>query len=221
MVKDLGRAVGQLGDPAIRRVLWISLASAAVILGALAAGIGAAFDRLTLADWGWLDGAIDLLASLGGVVLAILLFPATAVAVSGLLLDQVAAAVERRHYPALGPARSQSTLAALAQGLRFFVVYLLANLFALGATLVLPGINLLVWLLVNGYLLGREYFELVAARRLDDRAMRDLFRQRWGSVVVAGMVIAVLFTIPLVNLLAPVLAAAFMVHRFQRVTKSN
>ena len=221
MLNDLGRAIGQLGDPAIRRVLWISLAGAAALLVALAAGVGVVFDRLTLVDWGWLDGAIDLLASLGGVVLAVLLFPAVAVAVSCLLLDQVAEAVERRHYPALGRARSAGLAVALMQGLRFFVVYLLANLFALGATLVLPGINVLVWLLVNGYLLGREYFELVAARRLDDRAMRAAFRQRWGAVLTAGMAIAVLFTIPLVNLLVPVLATAFMVHRFQRVIKSN
>ncbi len=221
MITDLGRAFGQLDDPAIRRVLAISLAVALAVLVGLAAGIGAVFDRLTLADWGWLDGAIDLLASLGGVVLAVLLFPATAVAVSGLLLDQVAEAVERRHYPALGPARPLGLLAALLQGLRFFVVFLLANLFALGVTALMPGLNLVVWLLVNGYLLGREYYELVAARRLGTPEMRETFSRAWGRVLVAGMVIAVLFTVPLVNLLAPVLATAFMVHRFQRLTKSN
>ena len=38
--------------------------------------------------------------------------------------------------------------------------------------LLVPGINVVAFLFANGYLLGREYFELVAFRHLDADAAR-------------------------------------------------
>ena len=67
---------------------------------------------------------------------------------------------------------------------------------------------------MNGYLLGREYFELVAVRRLAPRKQGVLRRQARGRVLLSGVVIAILLTIPLVNIVVPVVAAAFMVHVF-------
>src|SRR5690606_4741546 len=90
--------------------------------------------------------------------------------------------------------------------------------------LALPFYVMLIWIPflspvlfygLNGYLLGREYFEAVALRRLDEGRTRVLRRARGGQVFLAGVVIAVLMTVPLVNLVAPVIATAFMVHLFE------
>jgi len=87
--------------------------------------------------------------------------------------------------------------------------------------LLLPFYLLLLWFPpayavlfygVNGYLLGREYFEQVAMRRLDPEAARRLRRAHQGRIVLAGVAIAFLLTVPILNLIAPVLATAFMVH---------
>jgi len=52
------------------------------------------------------------------------------------------------------------------------------------------GINLFVFPGLNGYLFGREYFEVVALRRLDVEAARAL-RQRFdGRVFCGGVVMA-------------------------------
>jgi len=75
-----------------------------------------------------------------------------------------------------------------------------------------PGVNFLVFLGINGYLFGREYFEVIALRRLDRIAAREARRRVAARVFVAGVVIAGLFAIPFVNLIAAVIATAFMVH---------
>jgi hypothetical protein len=75
----------------------------------------------------------------------------------------------------------------------------------------------LLFYAVNGHLLGREYFEVVALRRLDPQAARQLRRDYAGRIWLAGTLIAVTFSIPLLNLAAPVLGTAFMLHRFQRL----
>ena len=72
----------------------------------------------------------------------------------------------------------------------------------------------MAFLLVNGYLVGREYFDMIASRHLDPAAARALRKSYRGRVYVAGLVLAVLFTVPVVNLFAPMLGAAAMVHLF-------
>jgi len=101
--------------------------------------------------------------------------------------------------------------------LRFALVVLALNLAALPlylAALLVPPLYLFVFYGLNGYLLGREYFELVALRHMDPAAARTVFRRNRTSLSVAGAVIAVMLGIPLVNLLAPIVATAFMVHLF-------
>jgi len=74
---------------------------------------------------------------------------------------------------------------------------------------------------LNGYLLGREYFELAASRRIDPVSARNLRKRHRILVYFAGVVIAFLFSIPFVNLIAPLLGAAWMVHLFHRVYGQN
>ena len=65
---------------------------------------------------------------------------------------------------------------------------------------------------MNGYLLSREYFELVAARRYDARTVEAIRKSRQKKLWVAGVGLTFLMTIPFVNLVAPIIATAFMVH---------
>ena len=83
----------------------------------------------------------------------------------------------------------------------------------------LPVINLLVFYALNGYLLGREYFELVALRRLDGSSAQVLRKSYQGTIFLSGAVIAFLTTVPLLNLAAPVVATAFMVHLFETLRR--
>jgi uncharacterized protein involved in cysteine biosynthesis len=218
MLDALGKAIGQLADPRLRRPIWLALATSLAVVGGLVLAAWLLLARLSLVGIGWVDTALDILAGASVLVVAWLLFPATIAVVVGFFLEDVADAVERRYYPGLRPARSQPFGEQVAAGLRFAVVAIGLNLLALPlylAGIFLPPLNIFVFYALNGYLLGREFYELVALRRFDRRQVRTLRRAHGGRSFLAGVVIAFLLTVPFVNLIAPVIATAFMVHLFE------
>jgi CysZ protein len=215
MIAAFLTALSDMFDPRLRRVLVLSLLLAAAVLAALAAGLAFLFHHTSLFDIWYLDRAIELLGGLAVLVLAMLLYPAVATLVLGFFLDGAVAIVEARRYPALPPPNRQSTLAVLGGGLRLALLGIVLNLLALPAYLLLPGVNFLLFYAINGWLLGREYFELVALRRLDARQVRLLWRAQRPRLVVAGALIAFLL-----NLAAPLIAALFMLHLVEGIRQS-
>jgi CysZ protein len=220
----LGKAFAQLDDPRVRAVLWKSLAGAVLVFTLLTVGLWFIAGWLVAgyADWlGWLAHAGTLVLAL---FVAWFLFPVAVTAITGLFLEDVAAAVEDRHYPGRPPPRSQSLRAMLWAGLRFAAVALLLNVALLPVylvTLFFPPLYFLVFYLVNGYLLGREYFELVAYRRIEERAADEFRRAYRGRLTLAGVVIALILTIPVVNLIAPIVATAFALHLFEAMRRGR
>lgn len=211
MIRHLVRAIGQLPDPSFTRVLiWSALGTIVLFIGLLT-GFGWLLTHTALFDIGWVETGIDLLGGLAALALAWLMFPAVMVAVSATMLDSIVDAVERRHYPHLPPPRRIPAWRSLWETLKFLGLVLALNLLALPFYFI-PVVNLFVWFLVNGYLIGREYFELVAVRRLNPLGVRLLRNEQRMGLFAAGVIIAFLSSLPLVNLLVPVLAAAFMAH---------
>jgi len=214
MLTALHLALVDAFQPEQRRAVIASVCLALVLLAALWLGGTFLLAGLDLAGIPWLDRAIDILGSVGALVLAWILFPAMTMLILGFFLDRVLAAVERRHYPELAPARRVGAGEALASALRILGLALIVNLVLLPVYF-LPPINLFIYYGMNGYVVGREYFELVALRRMDGAAARAMWRWHRGRLVLAGVVIVFLLSLPLFNLVAPVVAAAFMLHVFE------
>ena len=215
--RSFTKAVGQLGDPATRGVMWIGVAVAAAVFALLLGAVGLLVISTVLIDVWWLAWAewiVDLLGGLATLWITWLMFPGVVTLMVGFLLERVAAAVERRHYPDLPPAPGQTVMASVVAAARFTAVMVLLNL-GLLVFLLLPPVFPFVFYGVNGYLLGREYFELVALRRLDSGAALGLRQRNAGPVFLAGVATALLLTVPIVNLLTPVVATAAMVHLFE------
>ena len=191
---------------------WFGLGWLSDLLSAWVAGqeVGG-FWRDALA---WLFDA----AAFAGVILSsFLLFPAVVAVAISLFLDEIAEAVERRYYPHLPAARSQPWGEMIGDTVVFALVTVGVNLLALPLYLLLlfvPPLNLLLYYGLNGYLLGREYFEMVAVRRLPSPDAKRLRRRYRGRVFLAGVIIAFILSIPLVNLVAPIVATGFLVHLF-------
>jgi len=161
-------------------------------------------------------------AGLGAVVVATLLFPGFVAGLVGLFLDEVAAAVEARHYPHLPPPRDVPLMESILASLRLMAFAVGLNVVLLPLYLVLffiPPLNLVVFYAVNGRLLGREYFEAVGLRRLTHGDARVFAQAHKGTLWVIGTFIALLLTVPLLNMLVPVIAAAAVVHVFQKLTR--
>ena len=119
------------------------------------------------------------------LALSWLFFPAVVTLIMSLFFERIADAVEALDYPGRSPPRRQPIGETLGAMLRLTALTLLLNLLALPMYLLVPGINLFLFLTLNGYLLGREYFEVVALRRLDAAATRAA-RNRFGLRVFLG-----------------------------------
>ncbi len=226
MIRFLSRSVRQLSDPRLSRVLLFGVLGALVVFASLWT---ATWWALTAVDpgsiWGlativgWFGDAFDWVAGIAFaaalIVVTFLMFPAVVTIIVGFFVDQVAEAVEARHYPQAGAARRQPVLEVLGTTVRFVAITVLLNLLMLPIYLVLfflPPLNIVLYYLLNGYLVGREYFELAAFRRLPPVHAARLRRRFRARVLLAGVILVFVMTIPVVNLIAPVLGAAFMVH---------
>ena len=225
LLVDLARALAQLGDPRFLRVvlyaLGLTILGLVVLFWAATIGLGWILPEHITLPWigqvAFLDSLVSW-AAIGVLLLvSVFLMVPTAAAVVGFFLDGVVDAVEARHYPALPPAHPPSLARQVANSLRFLGLVILANLVALIIYFAVPPLAPFVFWLVNGYLLGREYFALVATRRLSPEAAAALGRQHFWRLWLAGTAMVVPMSIPLLNLIVPVIGVAVFTHQFHRV----
>ncbi|MGE0233667.1 MAG: sulfate transporter family protein [Flavobacteriaceae bacterium] len=220
MIASALRAAGQLAAPEFRSVLLKTIGLTLLLLLALW-GILQSVIGYFLADLsGWLDVTLSILSGLGLLIGAVFLIGPVSTLVAGLFLDDIAEIVERTDYPADRAGVPLPVPTAIWQAVKFFGVVVLANIIAL-LLLLLPGINLVAFLVVNGYLLGREFFELAAQRHRPYPEVAELRRRHGGQIFVAGLIIAGFMAIPIVNLATPLFATALMVHIHKRLTGSR
>jgi CysZ protein len=219
MVTAFFRALAALAEPPMRRVVVLSFGLAVVTFAVLWLGVAEILYHANFFDWQPLNWLVDLLGGLAVLILSWLVFPAIVTLIMGFYLERVAAAAEALNYPGRGPPRPQPLGEMLTVMLRLTGVTLVLNLLALPVYLLVPGINLVLFFVLNGYLLGRGYFEVVALRRLDAGEARAVRNRFAGRIFLGGVVIAGLFALPLVNLVAPVIATVFMLHIFEALPR--
>jgi CysZ protein len=219
MIVALFRAVSALSTPPMRRVLALSFGLAVLSFAVLWLVVAGILYDTAFFEWRLLNWLVDVLGGLVVLFLTWLLFPAVLTLIMGLYLETVAAAVEAVDYPGLGPPRTQPLREMISVTLKLGLATLLLNLLALPVYLLVPGINLFLFFALNGYLFGRGYFEVVALRRLDAGEARRVRSRFTGRIFSAGVVIAGLFALPVVNLVAPVIAIAFMLHIFEALPR--
>jgi CysZ protein len=224
MFSGLFLAIEQLGDPRIRGVIIRAvMISAALFIGLMFAA-GWLLSGLSVFGISWVDGAVSFLGGGAAFVIGLFLFPAFTGIIVSFMLEEIANAVEARHYPDLPAAREEPVMEMVDNAVRFAGVTVILNLLVfiivvpiMLITIVLIPLIPFVFYGLNGYLLGREYFEFAAIRRLNPAAGRTLRRYFKLRVFMCGLAIAVLMTIPFVNWVMPVVAAAYMVHVFEGV----
>lgn len=219
------KALGQIGDARFRRVMVLGILLALALLAGVYAGFLALIE--TFAP-GSIEipfigpvGGIDTLLGWGSFLLmlglSVFLMVPVASAFSGLFLEDIADAVEDRHYPDLPPVAPLRLADTLIDSLNFLGVLIAVNVLALLLYAIAgPFIPVVFWA-VNGWLLGREYFTLVAMRRLGREGARALRAQNRGTIWLAGILMAAPLSVPLVNLVIPVLGVATFTHIFHRV----
>lgn len=220
MIRGFTRAITQLSDPSIRAVIWRSIAGTVTIFLLLFLGMSWALANTAFFEIGWIETTVDVFGGLAAFILALVLFPGVVGALVSVLLEDVADAVEDRHYTNLGPPRTMGWVQLISTSLRLIGLTILLNLLVLPLYLI-PVVNIAVFYALNGHLLGREYFEVVALRRLDDSSAKTLRQKYRGRVWLTGAVTAFLLTVPVINMIAPVLGTAAMVHLFHKINNTQ
>ena len=215
MIRAFELAVRQLGDPRLRVIIWQSLLLSLVLqiaIGVLAWWLLQSFATF---QWGWLNETIRWLGGGAVTVLALMLFPASFGIVISIFLEKIADIVESEHYPQLGKARGIPIWTGIWTGVVFMVAVIALNLVMLPfyvLALFVAGLGAVLFYGANGWLTGREYYEQVALRRLDPAEVKARRKANIGVLWLTGIVLVFLGTVPILNLIVPVLGVAAMVH---------
>ena len=225
ILSDFLKSVAQFDDPKFRRVLWrgMGLTIALLIAACLLVNFGinqllsSAWAANLIGDQSWLGALINIGGVLFTIALSIWLMVPVTSAIIALFLDEVAQAVEARHYPHLPKQTAAKLQDQILVGIRFFGILLLANIGALILSMILPLLAPFVFWATNGYLMGREYFQMAAMRRMPRAQAQELYQRHQGSIWTAGILMAIPMSIPLVGLFIPILGAATFTHQFERL----
>jgi CysZ protein len=232
MLEDALAAANQILSPPFRAVLWKTLALTLALLGLLWIAlhkllvVAVALPHAWAVSWAnsstlswalsWAATALSLIGGLGLVAgLAFLVSPVSFV-VAGFFFDELAEAVEREIAPNEAPGRALTLGESLWLSVEFAAVALVVNAVAL-LLLLVPGINAAAFFGANAYLAGRGYFELAAARHLPFAEVRRLRKASELRLFGAGLVMAALLAVPILNLLTPLFGTAFMVRVTRKI----
>ena len=219
------KSIAQFYDPRFRLMVWRELgltfavlitACTLIVMGLNQLARSAAVTAI-IGETSWLGNLLNIGGVLFTFVLSIWLMVPIASAIISSFFDEVARAVEARHYPNLPATRGMKLQDQILATLGFFGILLLANLGALILSIFMPFLAPFIFWATNGYLLGREYFQVAAMRRMSRSGAARLFQRHRGAIWFSEIFMAIPLSIPLVGLFIPVLGAATFTHQFERL----
>lgn len=223
--KDFLKALGQLDDVAFRSVLFRGVGLTVLLLAGLTLGVQWILpDTISLpllGEIGWLSGLLSGFVLFVMIGLSVFLMVPVASLFLGFFLERVAAAVEAKHYPELPAVAPVPLMDTLIDSLKFFALLVVVNLLALVVYFMSTLLAPVIFWVVNGVLLGREYFQLVAMRRVGRTEANALRARHRLHIWTAGFLMAVPLSVPIVNLFIPILGVATFTHIFHRLNKSG
>lgn len=219
-------ALGQVGDPKFRSVLLRGIGLTILLLFLACAGAiwfinslsGSEIALPFVGEVSWLNDVLNYSGIFLVMILPVFLMVPVASAITSIFLEEVAQAVEDKHYTHLPPASRIPFSEAVMDGLSFMGVLILANLLALILYAMFPPFAPFIFWAMNGFLLGREYFTLAAMRRLGRDGARQLRAKHASTIWLAGTLMAIPLSVPLVNLVIPIIGAATFTHIYHAVS---
>jgi len=212
------KAAAMLVDRDFLGMVWRSLLLTALLFVLLFAGIEYGLAHLPPLGSVWVNRFLEL-ATPFILILAIFFLGAPVAAIfASIYLDRIAAKVDARFFPKDPRAPGTPLTTGFSEALRLIGLALLINVALLPVDVGVPGLAEIATILANGWLLGREFFDLAALRHLS-RADTVALRSRHATrIYAAGLLISVLTVIPVIDLIAPFFGSALMAHLFKRLS---
>lgn len=160
-----------------------------------------------LSHW-FFSGLIS--ASLG--IIAWFMFPILLPLIVTILTGYVIPIIEKQSYPNAQPQHHTTLRSELLHDLKFMLTSLTLNILAL--PIYFTGIGMIIYYMLNGYLLGREFFGIAGGRYIGKEEASKKRKQHRYKIWLCGIALTALFTIPLINLIVPIIAIIAMIHLY-------
>lgn len=219
MIPDAFAAFSETFSPPLRRILFKAIGLTLLLLVVLGVILHGLLTRLFSLPAPF-ETALAIVAGFGIFASAIFLVPPITSLVAAFFVEDIAEHVERANFPADPPGHPLPLAQSTVISAKFFAIVLAVNFLAL-LLLLVPGINIAVFFFANAYLLSREYFELAAMRHRPVEEARALRRRHAAWIFVGGFVIAGIVAVPVLNLITPVFATAYMVRLHKRLSPTR
>jgi CysZ protein len=211
MIEAALASARQIFTPTFRSVLIKTLVLTLGLLALIWVGLEKLIIAALALPYPWLTTILSFVGGVGLFIgLAFLVTPVSFL-VAGFFFDELAEDVERELDPDEAPGRALQLGEATWLALKFAAVALVVNLIAL-MLLLAPGVNAVAFFGANAYLFGRGYFELAAMRYVPAAEARRLRKANGLRLFTAGLVMAAMLALPILNLLTPLFGTAFMVR---------
>ena len=227
------KALTQMFSPPFRRALLKSIGLGLILIVLMGLGLQRVFSWMATSGAAWAEAStgahtawqilawvLSVAATLGVVTGALFLMPAVTAFVGSFFVDEIAEEVERTHYPNEPRGKALPLFRALIEGIKTALIAILVYLVAV-PFLFVAGLGLVIMFLANAYLLSREYFLLAAMRYRTPEEARAMRRAHHTQIFLAGLLIAMFVSIPIVNFATPLFAMAMMVHLHKRLSSKR
>ena len=211
-------SIRQVFEPSFRLILLKALFLSSTVFVCLGAIVWFILSDTIFFNFWLFEMIADLFGVLAFTVITWLLFPAIVSFFISLFLEEIVDTVEKHHYPTSLQKKPTKLSTTLLVSLRFTIVAVFLNILAIPfyvLTFWFPPLSILIFYCLNGYLLGREYFELVAIRHLDSANIVSTRRSCRLQLFLVGLVITFLFTIPIINFFTPIFSVVVATHFFK------
>lgn len=178
-----------------------------IVLVAVITGLTA---NLVNIETSWLDTLVNWIVVVVTGIGGWFMLPALVVLIAGMFQEVTIHRVEKVYYPEHTRIDSPKLWPDLLHDIRFTLKALLLNILVLPTYLL--GIGFVISIVLNSYLLGREFFESAAGYHLGKPEAKKLGSNHKKTVYGGGLVITLLALVPLLNLFVPIFAIVWMVH---------
>ena len=216
--KTFALALGDMKTAQVQKIWVGALVLSLAVIFVLWQGLVIVSETI-ISEWAWvlwLSDKVGFLSWFSPIMLAgvFLLFPSIMVGVLFLFADRVIGLVEQRHY---GHAQKINTplMQGLIETVQFSLKMMGYNIVFLPLYIILifiPPLSFALYLLINGWLLAKEYFQTIGNRYHDKDALSKHWSQARLPLVLYCMVLSAGLVVPFLNLFIPIIGLIGMVH---------
>ena len=163
-------------------------------------------------------------SSISGFIFLIIclwvIFPPLLIFINSLFSGKIIKIIESNNYKNINYNYSNTFVKELKFQLSFIIIFVLINL-ALIPFLIFPPIYFIFYWIINGYLIGKEFSGSVLIKYINYNDIKKFNNKNRLNVYLFGIILAIIFSIPILNLFGPIIGTASMVHMYMLVNNKK